>query len=517
MHRWILGAALLFLAVFPARPQTVRVDGGEISGTTGFNPDIRVYKGVPFAAPPVGNLRWRDPQPVPAWQGIKQTTEFSPMCMQRDRPLDSYHTPGVLPVSEDCLYLNVWTPAKSAAERLPVMVYIHGGGFAVSSGIEKWFNGERLAEKGVVLVTINYRLGVFGFLAHPELTKESEHHASGSYGMLDQIYALKWVQRNIGAFGGDPKRVTIFGQSAGSESVCMDMATPLAKGLYIHAIAESVGCFGPFTPEPKLAAAEQEGVQFLSDAKVNSIAELRAMPAQQLQTLKTQVRFRPIIDGYFLPTDPYTIYSKDQENIVPVILGSNSDEGLLMGPAPESLAAYIQQTKKMYGDKTEQFLKIYPASNDAEAREDAYTIGRDQIAWQARIWADLVSRGKAKTYRYYFSRVPPVPDGMFREQKVHPLGAFHQAEIVYVFGALDTRNFIWTDLDRKISGEMMAYWTNFAKTGDPNGPNLPKWTPSDPENDVVMGFGDTIAMRPGVSKAALDFWDSFYSKGSPAD
>jgi para-nitrobenzyl esterase len=248
-----------------------------------------------------------------------------------------------------------------------------------------------------------------------------------------------------------------------------------------------------------------------------SIAELRALPAEQLQTLKTQVRFRPIIDGYFLPSDPYTIYSKNQENIVPVILGSNSDEGLLMGPAAESLAAYAAETKKMYGDKADEFMKIYPARSDAEAREDAYTIGRDQIAWQARIWADMVSRGKVKTYRYYFSRVPPVADGMFREQKVHPLGAFHQAEIVYVFGTLDTRNFIWTDLDRKISGEMMAYWTNFAKTGDPNGPNLPKWVPSDPENDMVMGFGDMTAMRAGISKAALDFWDAFYSKGSPAD
>ncbi len=517
MRRGILLTLVLAAMGLPAWSQTVRVDGGQIAGTTGFNPDIRVYKGVPFAAPPVGNLRWREPQPVANWEGVKQTTEFSPMCMQRDRAKDSYHTPDILPVSEDCLYLNIWTPAKSAGAKLPVMVYIHGGGFGVSSAIEKWFNGERLAEKGVLVVTIPYRLGVFGFLAHPELTNESEHHASGNYGMLDQVYALQWVHRNIAVFGGDPKRVTIFGQSAGSESVCMDMATPLAKGLYIHAIAESVGCFGPFTPEPKLAAAEQEGVRFVADARVGSIAELRAMPAEQLQTLKTQVRFRPIIDGYFLPSDPYTIYSNNQENIVPVILGSNSDEGLLMGPAAESLAAYAAETKKMYGDKADEFMKIYPARSDAEAREDAYTIGRDQIAWQARIWADMVSRGKVKTYRYYFSRVPPVPDGMFREQKVHPLGAFHQAEIVYVFGTLDTRNFIWTDLDRKISGEMMAYWTNFAKTGDPNGPNLPKWVPSDPENDMVMGFGDMTAMRAGISKAALDFWDAFYSKGSPAD
>ena len=520
MHRWILVAIILFGLSRPANPQTqmvVRVDGGQISGAPGFDPDIRVYKGVPFAAPPVGNLRWRDPQPVAKWEGVKQTTEYSPMCMQRDRPKDSYHTPDVLPVSEDCLYLNVWTPAKTAGGRLPVMVYVHGGGFTVSSGIEKWFNGERLAEKGVVVVTINYRLGVFGFLTHPELTKESEHHTSGNYGMLDQIFALKWVQRNISTFGGDPKRVTLFGQSAGSESVCMDMATPLAKGLYIHAIAESVGCFGPATPEPRLAAAEQEGVKFVADAKVNSIEELRAMSAEQLQSLKTQVRFRPIIDGYFLPSDPYTIYSTNQENIVPVILGSNADEGLLMGPAPESLAAYVEQTKKTYGDKADEFLKLYPASNDAEAREQAYNIGRDQIAWQMRIWADMVSRGGAKTWRYYFSRVPPVPEGMFREQKVHPLGAFHQAEIPYVFGTLDTRNFLWTDLDRKISGMMMAYWTDFAKTGNPNGTNLPQWTPSDPEHDMVMGFGDTIGIRAGISKPALDFWDSFYSKGTPAD
>ncbi len=516
--RWAAFLAVLLALAMPVRSQTVRVDGGMIAGATGFNPNVRVYKGVPFAAPPVGNLRWREPQPVAKWDGVKQTTEYSPMCQQRERPKDSYHTPDILPVSEDCLYLNVWTPAKSANQKLPVMVFIHGGGFGVSSGIEKWFNGERLAEKGVIVVTFNYRLGVFGFLAHPELTKESEHHTSGNYGMLDQIYALKWVQRNIGVFGGDPRKVTMFGQSAGSESVCMDMATPLAKGLYIHAISESVGCFGPSTPEPKLAEAEQEGMKFAADAKASSIAELRMRPAEELQAIKTQVRFRPIIDGYFLPTDPYTIFSKNQENIVPMILGSNSDEGLLIWPATDTLAAYTQQAKKNYGDKADEFMKIYPASTDAEGKEAAYTIGRDQIAWQERVWADMVSRGKAKTYRYYFSRVPPVPDGMFREQKVHPLGAFHQAEIVYVFGTLDTRNFVWADIDRKISGMMMAYWTNFAKTGDPNGANLPKWTPSDPEHDVVMGFGDTIAMREGIAKAALAFWDSFYAKGSsPAD
>lgn len=511
MFRWtflILGFAAMAVT---ASPPAIRIDGGLISGTTGSNPDIHVYKGVPYAAPPLANLRWRPPQAVVPWDGVRHTDQYSPSCMQPERPRDSVFFPGYEPDSEDCLYLNVWTPAKSANDRLPVMVWIHGGGFRFVSGSEKFFNGEKLAAKGVIVVTFNYRLGAFGFLAHPELSKESEHHTSGNYGLLDQIAALKWVQKNISAFGGDPKRVTIFGQSAGANSVCYLLASPLAKGLYIHAIGESVvGCFGPSAEVSKLDTAEKAGAKFLSAANAQSIDDLRRKPASDLLKITGDFPFRPLIDGYVLPSDPYSVFTRGEENQVPILAGSNADEGTLLGKPPASAAAFSEQARLQYGDRAHSFLNLFPANSDEQAVESNYLLWRDQVAVQARTLADLMTRnGKVKAYRYYFSRKPPIPNGMFREQARHDLGAFHSAEIEYVFENLDTRPYKWTDIDRKLSDEMSSYWVKFAKTGNPNAPGLPNWPAADAEHDVLVEFGDTTQVRHDFDKAALDFLASF--------
>ena len=517
MSRWIILIVGLAAMVVPANSQAISVDGGLISGTTGSHPDIRVYRGVPYASAPLANLRWRPPQPVVPWKGVRKADQYSPTCMQPERAKDSVFSPGYEPDSEDCLYLNVWTPAKSTKARLPVMVWIHGGGFRFVSGSEKFFNGERLAAKGVIAVTFNYRLGAFGFLAHPELSKESGQHVSGNYGVLDQIAALRWVQQNIVAFGGDPHRVTIFGQSAGANSVCYLLTSPLTKGLYIHAIGESVvGCLGPSAEISKLDTAEKAGTKFLSAANAQSIADLRAKPAEDLLKINGEYPFRPLVDGYVLPSDPYTILSRGEENQVPILVGSNGDEGTLLGRPPASAAAFIEQARLQYGERADSFLKLFPANSDAQAIESNYLLWRDQVAVQARTLSELMAHnGKVKAYRYYFSRKPPIPNGMFREQARHELGAYHSAEIEYVFDNLDTRPYLWTDVDRKLADTMSSYWVNFAKTGNPNGPGLLSWPFADAEHDVLIEFGDTAEVRHDFDKAALDFLGSSLAKQEP--
>jgi para-nitrobenzyl esterase len=499
--RMILALALTALPVV-AGARTIHVEGGDLAGPTGSKSDIRVYRAIPYAAPPTGNLRWRAPQPVIPWQGLRKADQFSPTCMQPERPKDSVYSPGYEPASEDCLYLNLWTPARSAKDRLPVMVWIHGGGFRFVSGSEKFFDGERLATKGVVVVTFNYRLGVFGFLAHQELSRESDHHVSGNYGLLDQIAALRWVES----------------QSAGANSVCYLVASPLARGLFVYAIGESVvGCLGPPAETASLESGEQAGAKFLAAAKVGSIAELRAQPARDLLAVNGDFSPRALADGYFLLSDPYTIFRRGQQNRVPLLVGSNGDEGTLLGRPPESAAAFAEQARLRFGDRTDAFLKIFPADSDAQAKESNYALWRDQVAWQARMLARLeTGDGRVKAYRYYFSHKPPIPEGMFREQARNELGAYHSSEIEYVFDNLATRPYLWNDSDRKLAKLMSGYWVNFAKTGDPNGPGLPNWPACDPKHDLLLEFGDTVEPRPNFDKAALDFFETSLS-GEPAD
>jgi para-nitrobenzyl esterase len=503
----------------------VRVEQGLLAGTNGASPEVRVYRGIPYAAPPVGDLRWKAPQSAAPWQGVRQATEFSNACWQTPYPpAAAIYQSQLPPLSEDCLYLNIWTPAKSTKDRLPVMVWIHGGGFTRGTANTRAYDGEALARKGAVIVTINYRLGIFGFFAHPGLNAESGHNASGNYALLDQIAALEWVKKNIAAFGGDPGRVTIFGESAGSWAVNALMASPLAKGLFQRAIGESGGSFGPMK---SLDDAEKEGARLgrlltpdsapqKSDPSQKSgaagptnpdvLKELRAMSPQNLLKAGETETVRPIIDGYVLPQDIATIFAQGKQNDVPLIVGYNADEGTTLAPQAVNMKAIVFTTgaQQRYGAHAEQMLKIYPAATDEEAVKSFYSAFRDQsFGWEMRTWARTSTKtGHQPAYLYYFSRRPPGPQS-------ERLRAFHASEIAYVFGTF-IWPFPWDDADKKLSDAITSYWVNFAASGNPNGANLPKWPAYNTADDQAMEFGDQIAVRANINKAGLDFFDSYY-------
>jgi para-nitrobenzyl esterase len=477
--------ATIFAAILPlaaAINDPVRVEQGQLSGISGSTPDVRVYKGIPFAAPPVGDLRWRAPKPAADWPGVRKADHFSATCMQTPFPEGSLYYSEPQPVSEDCLYLNIWTAAKSASDKRPVMVWIHGGAFTRGSGSLPMYNGENLAKKGVVVVTVNYRLGAFGFFAHPELTGESDHHSSGDYGILDEIAALQWVQKNIAQFGGDPKRVAIFGESAGSWAVNVLVASPLTKGLFQRAIGESGGNFNKMTA---LADLEKAG------ARAGSIKDLRAKSAEDIMKM---MGFSVNVDGWLLPTDVITIFEKGQQNDVPVLIGSNADEGTAFMPAKMTVAGLQSTAKQRFGARAEEFSKIYPAASDEEAWAASAHLMRDQtFGLQMRTWARMQTKsGKSPAYLYYFSHVPPTA-GHY--------GAYHASEIAYVFGT--GRN--WEDADRKLSDIMSSYWVNFATSGNPNAKGLPEWRKYDENKDLALGLGDEIQPIPVPNKAGLDF------------
>jgi para-nitrobenzyl esterase len=501
----------------------IRIEQGLLTGTNGDSADVRVYRGVPFAAPPVGDLRWKAPQPPAPWQGVRQATEFSNACWQTQYSAASaIYQAKLPPLSEDCLYLNIWTTAKSTKDKLPVMVWIHGGAFTRGFGSSHSYNGEILARKGAVIVTINYRLGVFGFFAHPELTAESAHHASGNYALLDQIAALHWVQKNIAAFGGDPARVTIFGESAGSWAVNALMASPLAKGLFQRAIGESGGSFSPMKTLP---AAEAEGEKLAaslasapgSDGKSVSeksapsaakvtLKDLRAKSPEELLRVSDNEIVRTIVDGWVLPEDVATIFAKGNQNDVPLIVGYNSDEGTTLAPQAANLKAmmFAGGVNQRYGSHAEQMLKIYPAGSDEQAVTSFYSAYRDQaFGWEMRAWARMSTKtGHQPAYLYYFSRRPPGPQSA-------NLRAFHAAEIAYVFGTF-VWPFPWEDTDQKLSDAITSYWVNFAATGNPNGGSLIKWPVYNAKDDQSLEFGDQISVRSEINKPGLDFFDSYY-------
>ena len=517
----VLIAVLLSSAVFAAITDPVRVEQGLLTGTSGSSPDMRVYRGIPFAAPPVGDLRWKAPQPAAKWQGLRQAAEFSNACWQTQYPAAAaIYQAKLPPLSEDCLYLNIWTTAKSAKDRLPVMVWIHGGGFTRGYGGSRAYDGEALARKGAVIVTINYRLGIFGFFAHPALSAESGHHASGNYALLDQIAALQWVQKNIAAFGGDPARVTIFGESAGSWAVNVLMASPLAKGLFQRAIGESGGSFSPMKT---LAEAESEGAALAvsltltlaagakAEARDKSSAQsilktLRAEPAEELLKASEAETVRPMVDGWVLPQDIATIFAQGKQNDVPLIVGYNADEGTTLAPQAANLKAtmFTAGVYQRYGSQADAMLKIYPAASDEQAVSSFYSAYRDQVfGWEMRTWARTATKtGHEPAYLYYFSRRPPGPQS-------DRLRAFHAAEIAYVFGTF-VWPFPWEDADKKLSDAMTSYWVNFAASGNPNGGSLVKWPAYNAKDDQALEFGDQIAVRSEVNKAGLDFFDGYY-------
>jgi para-nitrobenzyl esterase len=493
--------SLLVLALPLAAADDVRTESGIVSGAPGVKSDVRVYKGIPYAAPPVGDLRWRAPKAPAKWDGVRKADQFSATCMQAPYPENSPYHEAAQPVSEDCLYLNVWTGAKSAKEGRPVMVWIHGGALTRGSGSTSIYDGEELAKKGVVLVTINYRLGIFGFFAHPELTRESDRNSSGNYGILDQIAALEWVQKNIAAFGGDPKRVTIFGESAGSWSVNALVATPLAKGLFQRAIGESGANFGKI---PTLAEAEQNGLRIAKNLGADSISALRAKSASDLMKVNPGGA-RMNVDGWMLPEQVYAIFASGKQNDVPTLIGSNADEGTAFTPANVKADGFKTQAKTRFGDLADDYLKVYPANSDEQAHTSAASAMRDQtFGWEMRTWARLQAKtGKSKVFMYYFSRVPPDPFGK-------RLGAYHASEIRYVFDNL--QNTPAEDIDRTLAETMSSYWVNFATKGDPNGKGLPKWPVYTEKSDLAMGLGDHVERTEVPNKPALDFLDTYFQR-----
>src|ERR1700733_62846 len=488
----------------------VLVEQGELAGSVGRSPEVRVYRGIPFAAPPVGELRWKPPQPAPSWQGIREATQIGNACPQPAFSANGLYGASPPPISEDCLNLNIWTPAKSADDRLPVMLWLHAGGFEHGSGGAIGYDGENLARKGVVVVTINYRLGILGFLALPELEAESPHHAAGNYGLMDQIAALEWVKQNIARFGGDPGRVTIFGQSAGSMSVSVLMASPLAQGLFSRAIGESGGLFGPM---PSRADAEKNGLQFASKcgATQDVLKSLRAKSVDDLVRATSDDDVEIIVDGSVLPQSVYAIFAEGKQNDVPIIVGNNASEGTIFPPPAGSVTPeeFAGDAHRRYGAFAKEFLEAYPAgSSDQEATAAYFASVRDGLfGWEMRIWARMATEtGHRRAYRYYFSRVPP--------GRGERLGAFHGAELAYVFENFPYR-ISYQDADKQLGEVISCYWANFARTGDPNvtsdrkDSGAPTWPIYSPSRDNVLELGNQVSVQSHVNSLGLDFFDAF--------
>jgi para-nitrobenzyl esterase len=516
--------AALLVASHVATAQ-VKTDSGTIDGTTSQDGRVRIYRGIPFAAPPVGELRWQAPRPAAPWQGGRKATAFGNRCMQAPVFSDMIFRDEV---SEDCLYLNVWTPATQASERLPVMVWIYGGGFQAGSASEPRQDGEKLAGKGVVVVSFNYRLGVFGFFAHPELTRESGHNASGNYGLLDQVAALQWVKRNIAGFGGDPGNVTIFGESAGSFAVSALMASPLAQGLFHRAIGESGAFFtarsGTLAPST-LAGSEASGLKFAESMGASTLAALREKPAADVLqgASKGPGRwFAPTIDGYVLPRDVHTIYAEGKQSHVPLLAGWNADEvrsGIVLAKEKTTAAGFAERTRKQFGADAEAILKAYPAASDEEALESAASLGTDMfIAYATWKWIEMQRQtGGSPVYRYRFDRKIPIdPDTKVNgvPATAGDIGARHAGEIEYVFGALDSvPKVTWDEADRKLSDLMMSYWSNFARSADPNGPGLPKWPGYEKASgDQVMHLDVQSQAKPATDRARYEALDAIAAR-----
>ena len=521
--------------------ETVSMASGTIEGVR-LASGVLTFKGVPYAAPPVGNLRWRAPRPASTWDTPRPATDLSPACWQPLAAAGSFYGGGDIERSEDCLYLNVWTAAERADETRPVMVWIHGGGLQTGSGGSPLYDGETFASRGVVLVTINYRLGPMGFLAHPELSAENASNplwtpdgsavnfesnrdgghgppSSGNYGILDQIAALRWVNDNIHHFGGDAERITVFGESAGSWSVNYLTASPLAAGLFQRAIGQSGGIFSPMPQLTGEGSSESAGESFAETLDATDVAALRAKTPQEIYDAQAAgaLQLGPTTDGWVFPRDVYDIFASGDQNDVDTIVGFNADEGTaLFAPAvPDTVAGYEQWLGETYGDHAADFRAVYPAETDAQSKVAGYENMADSyFAWQMRSWARLQANTGTKPVRmYFFSRVPPWDEG-------DTYGVYHAAEIIYAFDNLDKSgsarteigpfNHAWEDVDHDLARTMSSYWINFATSGDPNGDGLPSWPMYDPARDPVLELGDEITVVEGLWKERLDAFDAYY-------
>ncbi len=506
-------ACLIAVPAFTADLHEVKTNAGVVSGV--LKEGVHIFKGIPYAAPPVGDGRWKAPQPVPTWDGVRACETFGDNCPQQPYPKGSLYYREPRPESEDCLYLNVWSGAKSDTERRPVMVWIHGGSLTRGSGATPAYDGTMLAKKDVVLITINYRLGVFGFMAHPELSKESPQGSSGNYGLLDMVAALEWVHKNIAGFGGDPENVTIFGESAGSFAVNYLIASPLAEGLFHKAIGQSGAAFSPTAHLSATVdgqkSAEEVGLAFMEAAGATSLAELRALPHEKILEVFTKnpqgrkFRSRGNVDGWFLEASVNDTYEAGHHNDVPVIVGSNRDELTAFIPqsmVPKTVAAYEKAMKAQYGDDFATISKLYPVKTDADVK-DAFIRMRTDAGFGLgmRTWARKTAHGDSPAYLYQFTREAAVPNSEY-------YGAFHAAEIRYAFNNVYQSPEVYTDTDAKLADTMSDYWVNFAKTGNPNGKGLPPWPAYTLEDEGYMDLGDMPVAKNHLTKAQSDFWEA---------
>src|SRR5215813_2182275 len=531
----LLGGILfaIFVVARPSAmvPDHVKIDTGMLAGTVGSTQStVRVFKGIPYAAPPLGENRWRAPQPAAKWDGVRNADAFGAPCAagapfggrgcggarggaRGQAPADA--APPREPArSEDCLYLNVWTSASSANDKRPVMVWIYGGGFTGGSGGMAWYDGENLAAKGPVIVTINYRLGSLGFFAHPDLAKETGHAGSGNYGMMDAIAALQWVKRNIAAFGGDPNKVTVAGESAGAIMVGALVGSPQAKGLFVRAIAESGGWMGLTMGKMRTSAdAEAAGVKAMQTLSVSSIAELRAKPVNELAIPGGAGL---VIDGYLLPEDVSLIFQAGKQNVVDVLTGSNKDEANFgvcpgaggRGGAAITAATFRSGAERRFGDAADAYVKLYGVAADADAAAAAHAACADEISWNMRQWAAAQSAKGKKAYTYFFSHIQTVNGAP------SPQGATHTSEISFAWNnpkgqATPT----WNDVDVKLADQMSSYWVNFITKGDPNGSGLPNW----PEfknlaNSRVMVLADTPQVEAAAPAPKLAFYAAAFQR-----
>ena len=497
-------AALVMGLSFVAHADSLKVKTGEgrVQGKTINEGKVRAFLGLPYAAPPVGNLRWKAAEPALKWKGTRAATEFGAHCAQ-GHVFDDMIFQDSGP-SEDCLFLNVYTPANAKANsKLPVMFWIHGGGYTGGASSEPRHNGDFLPLKGVVLVTINYRLGVFGFLATADLAKEA-NGAAGNYGLLDMVAALHWVKDNIRNFGGDPGNVTIFGESAGSFAVSTLMASPMAQGLFQKAIGESGAAFSDVLPTNSLEEVEKKDAEWVASLGVKSLADLRAIPADKiLESTKGKGMngFAPDIDGRLLTEPVPATYAAGKQAHVPLLAGWNRDEGSFMAMHGMTVEQWKKMADGLFKDRAPEFLKLYPGNTDAEALRSAIDYGSDSfIAFGTWKWLEAARKtGDSPVYRYHFELAAP-------PSKFHPGSfAFHSDDIEYVFGTLATRpGAVWRPEDWKLSDEMMTYWTNFAKTGEPNGPGVPEW-PKYGKDDALIHLDSTITSGPDTLRPRYEF------------
>lgn len=510
--RWIVVVAVVLCGISSAtaavRTESGWVEGSHVAGQT-------IYRGIPYAEAPIGSLRWREPAAPKPWTGIRNATRFAPACMQ-----SGVSMPGEAPpeTSEDCLYLNVWTPGGKGKARLPVMVWIYGGGYANGSAAMPLYWGDALAAKGAVVVSFGYRVGPLGFLAHPELSKEAARHASGNYGLLDQLAALAWVKRNIATFGGDPECVTIFGQSAGSMAVSILMASPRAKGLFQRAIGQSGGLFEPLqlAPSYQLANAERDGEAYAASLGAHSLAELRALPAAALLNGNASQVTHPVLDGFVLPESPYEAFANGRQNDVPLLLGSNAEEArsLVVDLSAVTAARYEDEIQKHWGALPKPLFDGYPHATDSDARQARLDFERDlRFGWDMWAWARLQAQsGRQKIFAYNFAQQPPFP----KSSSYAGWGASHFAELWYMFDHLGQEQWAWSAADRKLASTMSSYWVNFARSGNPNANALPPW-PEFRASEQALTLDKTMWPGPVANRAALERFDAVYDavRGKP--